>query len=91
MRTLLFLDPKDNIAVSLADLEVGQIIEQEGIAITVLNPISRGHKIATQEIIKGAGVIKYGERMGHATVDIKIGEHVHTHNVLGDRLSSEQL
>jgi hypothetical protein len=29
--------------------------------------------------------------MGHATSDIQIGEHVHIHNVLGDRLSTEQV
>ena len=29
--------------------------------------------------------------MGHATCEINIGEHVHTHNVLGDRLSAEQI
>jgi hypothetical protein len=28
--------------------------------------------------------------MGHATKDITRGEHVHTHNVLGDRLSTEK-
>jgi hypothetical protein len=38
---------------------------------------------------KGDGVIKYGERMGHATKAIEVGCHVHTHNVLGDRLSTE--
>ena len=40
---------------------------------------------------KNEGVIKYGERMGHATTDIGVGEHVHVHNVLGDRLSTEQV
>ena len=41
--------------------------------------------------MKNDGIIKYGERMGHATRDIQVGEHVHTHNVLGDRLSKEQV
>lgn len=27
----------------------------------------RGHKISTADIAKGDGIIKYGERMGHAT------------------------
>jgi altronate dehydratase len=52
--------------------------------------IPRGHKVATADIKKGDGIIKYGERMGHATKDITRGEHVHTHNVLGDRLSTEK-
>ena len=91
MRKLLFLHPSDNIAVSLADLSEGEVIEQDGTTIKVLNKINRGHKIATKVIKKNDGIIKYGERMGHATTDIQIGEHVHTHNVLGDRLSTEQV
>jgi altronate hydrolase len=91
MRNLLILNTDDNIAVALADLEAHVQIEQDGLQIEVLNKIPRGHKIATREIAKDEGIIKYGERMGHATCHIKIGEHVHTHNVLGDRLSAEQV
>jgi altronate hydrolase len=72
------------------DLEIGEVIGQDGLSLTIRNRIPRGHKIATKNISKDGGIIKYGERMGHATSDIKIGEHVHTHNVLGDRLSTEQ-
>ena len=88
-RTVLFLNPADNIAVCLQDFTPGDEIIQDGHTIAVLNPIPRGHKVATKSITKGDGVIKYGERMGHATTDIQIGEHVHTHNVLGDRVSTE--
>jgi len=91
MRNLLILNNADNIAVALTDLEVGSQIEQDGLEIKVLSVIPRGHKIATKNIAKDAGIIKYGERMGHATSNIEIGEHVHTHNVLGDRLSAEQV
>lgn len=90
MRKLLFLDPKDNIAVSLVDLQEGETIAQDEVSIKVLNHIPRGHKIAVRGIRKDAGIIKYGERMGHATSDISVGEHVHVHNVLGDRLTAEQ-
>jgi altronate hydrolase len=91
MRKILILDSRDNIAVCLADLSVGEVIEQDDISIKVLNNIPRGHKIASRPIAKDDGIIKYGERMGHATAAISVGEHVHTHNVLGDRLSSEQV
>ena len=40
-----------------------------------------GHKYALRDIKKGEDVIKYGNPIGHATEDIKAGEHVHTHNV----------
>ena len=90
MRKLLILDPKDNIAVCLSDMAEGEIVLQDDLVIHVLNPIPRGHKVATRDIAKGTGIIKYGERMGHATSDISIGEHVHVHNILGDRLSTEK-
>ena len=40
-----------------------------------------GHKYALRDIACGENVIKYGNPIGHATSDIKKGEHVHTHNV----------
>lgn len=90
-RKILILSEKDNIAVCLVDVEIGEIINQDGLNLTIQNRIPRGHKVATRPITKDEGIIKYGERMGHATSDINIGQHVHTHNVLGDRLSSEQV
>jgi len=86
----LILDARDNVAVCLVDLEVGDLIEQDNINIKVISRIARGHKIASREIAKGEGIIKYGERMGHAVAPIAIGEHVHVHNILGDRLSTEK-
>ena len=47
-----------------------------------------GHKYALSDIKKGENVIKYGSAIGHATCDIKAGEHVHTHN-LKTNLSGE--
>lgn len=88
MRKILILDLRDNIAVCLTDLCVGELIEQDDISITALNSVPRGHKIALKPIAQDAGVIKYGERMGHAVVPIAAGEHVHVHNVLGDRLAT---
>jgi hypothetical protein len=90
-RKILILSEKDNIAVCLVDMEIGEVIAQDGISLTIQNRIPRGHKVAMSAIAKDEGIIKYGERMGHATSEIKIGEHVHTHNVLGDRLSTEQV
>ena len=91
MRKILILDPRDNIAVCLADIAIGETVAQDDITITAKNQIPRGHKIALREIAKNDGIIKYGERMGHAIAPIAIGEHVHVHNILGDRLSAEQV
>lgn len=43
--------------------------------------LADGHKYALRDIKKGENIIKYGNPIGHATADIKAGEHVHTHNV----------
>ena len=40
-----------------------------------------GHKYALRDIKAGENIIKYGNPIGHATEDIKAGEHVHSHNV----------
>ena len=41
-----------------------------------------GHKYALRDLKAGENVIKYGNPIGHATCDIKKGEHVHSHNVV---------
>ncbi len=43
--------------------------------------VNTGHKVALKCIVAGEDVIKYGFPIGHATSDIKVGEHVHTHNL----------
>jgi hypothetical protein len=89
MRKVLVLNPADNIAICLEDMPAGTVIDQDNLKLTITQTIPRGHKVASRAVTKGDGIIKYGERMGHATKDISVGEHVHTHNVLGDRLSTE--
>jgi len=52
--------------------------------------LENGHKYAIRPIKKGENVIKYGNPIGHATADIGVGDHVHTHNVatnLSDNLT----
>ncbi len=57
-------------------------------SMLVINPkdnveinLSDGHKYALRDIAEGENIIKYGCPIGHATADIKKGEHVHTHNI----------
>ncbi len=42
--------------------------------------LNDGHKYALCDIASGENIIKYGCPIGHATENIKKGEHVHTHN-----------
>jgi arabinonate dehydratase len=41
----------------------------------------RGHKIARHRVAAGQPVVKLGEIIGAASVDIASGDHVHTHNL----------
>ena len=43
--------------------------------------ITDGHKYAVCDIKSGENIIKYGQPIGHATENIKKGEHVHSHNM----------
>ena len=82
---MLMMDPKDNIAVCLRDFKAGEKVSlrvgPKTTHVKVQDPIPRGHKICVEEIQNGARVIKYGEVIGRASTDIRIGQHVHVHNV----------
>lgn len=54
-----------------------KIHERDNVEVNLEN----GHKYAIRDIKNGESVIKYGFPIGHATCDIKAGEHVHTHNL----------
>lgn len=43
--------------------------------------LADGHKYARRDIAAGENVVKYGSPIGHATREIRAGEHVHTHNL----------
>lgn len=47
--------------------------------------IPYGHKIALRDIRKGEHIIKYGESIGLASVDIKEAQYVHVHNIESER------
>ena len=43
------------------------------------------HKVAVRDIKRGDHILKYGEKLGVATQDIKLGEHVHVQNLDSER------
>jgi altronate dehydratase small subunit len=83
----LLIDPKDNVATAIRQLEKGETFETKAgemqIQVTLCRDIPLGHKFALRKIPVGEPVIKYGETIGLATCDIAAGEHVHIHNVEG--------
>ena len=85
MKSVLAISDRDNVATALEALEPGRTLDVRGTAVTVCDPIPRGHKIALTAIASGTPVIKYGSPIGLATADISAGAHVHTHNVASSR------
>jgi altronate dehydratase len=83
---LVILDPRDNVATAADNLHVGGTATTGDISVEIRDDIPRGHKIALQPIPLGANVIRYGEIIGSATADVAIGQHVHVHNLISNRL-----
>lgn len=73
------LHNSDNVVVATTDLETDTALGLNN--IVVKDAVPRSHKIASQHIAAGAGIIKYGQTIAYASREINAGEHVHTHNV----------
>ncbi len=83
MRDVVRLNPDDNLVIALRDLSPG--FQPDGVPVPLLGPVARGHKIATASIAAGENVIRYGQIIGQAKVDIAPGEHIHVQNLgMGD-------
>lgn len=76
---ILRIHVRDNVAVALEDLSPGSVIGDN--RLNIIDPIPAGHKVALLPIKSGDRVIKYGQVIGFAKVDIAPGEHGHTHNI----------
>lgn len=85
-RKLLVMNKKDNVGMALQDTKKNDILK------IILNGKVSGdlkanedidiyHKYAIANIPKDSQVIKYGELIGIATENIKVGDHVHVNNV----------
>ncbi|MDI6725905.1 MAG: UxaA family hydrolase, partial [Smithellaceae bacterium] len=85
MTKALIINPRDNVAVVLAEVKAGTAVEvttAEGtIVIAAREDIRFGHKIALRELAADEPVIKYGEEIGQARTIINIGDWVHLHNL----------
>ncbi|MGL4253000.1 MAG: UxaA family hydrolase [Fusobacteriaceae bacterium] len=77
MKKYIKIHKKDNVFIAIEKIEAGAVIEN----IQVLEEIPIGHKVATEDILKGKHVVKYGQSIGCATQDIKRGSWIHTHNL----------
>ncbi len=77
MNKLFKINDKDNVAVALEELKKGEIIDN----IKLLDDIPFGHKVLLNDLKNGENIIKYGNPIGHLTIDCKKGQHIHEHNL----------
>lgn len=80
----IIINNGDSVAVALQNLKANETINLAGQEIVLCDDITRGHKFAIKNIASGESVIKYGYAIGRAKCDIKVGQHVHSHNVKTD-------
>ena len=84
----ILLNPKDDVATALTQLDAGQTVNvtldddsaSVAYAIDLREAIQFGHKYALRDIAKGEPILKYGLPIGNALDDIPTGAWVHVHN-----------
>lgn len=92
----VIISEKDNVVVAIEPIKKGELVEFKNMEgdkqeIEALDDVKIYHKIALKDIKEGEPVIKYGEHIGFAIKDIKVGEHVHVHNTEGRREDLEAI
>ena len=75
-RTLV-LNPADNIAVALANLDAGTETAQGRITA---KRVPKGHKFTVRPVRAGEAIVKFGQIIGFAKEGLPAGEWVHEHN-----------
>ncbi|MDO8358802.1 MAG: altronate dehydratase family protein [Devosia sp.] len=73
----LLLNPADNVAVALSNLDVGTETP-EGVRTTKRVP--RGHKFTVRPVAASEAIVKFGQIIGFAKTALPAGEWVHEHN-----------
>ncbi|WP_425635808.1 UxaA family hydrolase [Algoriphagus yeomjeoni] len=77
----LLIHPKDNVLVALQDLKAGEIVEHNGLKITLKDSIPAKHKFAINELKTNSQVFMYGGIVGKTLSTIPSGGVLSTQNV----------
>lgn len=87
MIQFLVHEKADSVGVATVDIKQGEKAEglymdsQEPITIEALADIPLGHKIALVDCKPEDTILKYGYDIGKVVAEIKVGDHVHVHNL----------
>jgi len=80
-RSVLQLDPRDNVLIALTGLPAGERAEFEGQVYTLPKTVPAKHKFAMRNLAIGGDVIMYGVLVGRAVKPIAAGELLTTGNI----------
>ncbi len=84
---ILLHEASDDVGVAALDIKAGEEIQAvtldgEPVAVVkVIEDIPLGHKVAMRDLASGKHIREYGRAIGYAYTDIKLGQHVHVHNI----------
>lgn len=85
MAEFIKINPADNVAVAINDVEAGCGFDIDGVSITTLKKIPAGHKVALKDLAEGEDVVKYGFPIGHLLQAVPQGGLI-DHSVLKTNL-----
>lgn len=85
----IHLHPADNVAIARVPIPEGAGLKIGGRAVTAVDAIGAGHKVAIEAIAPGEVVLRYGQVIGRARIAIQPGQHIHTHNLAYEELEQD--
>ena len=93
---ILLHEASDDVGVAAMDIKAGEEVEAvtlEGnpvVAVKLIEDVPLGHKVAMRNMENGKHVQEYGRAIGYTIQDIKLGAHVHVHNIKSLRWSASK-
>jgi (2R)-sulfolactate sulfo-lyase subunit alpha len=87
MIAFLMHEDNDSVGVAVTDIRQGEQARGRSLhgnaapEVKALMDIPLGHKIALRDFKVGDTITKYGCDIGKVVAPIKLGEHVHVHNL----------
>ena len=85
MAEFIKINPADNVAVAIHDVEAGGCFDVDGVQIVPQTLIPAGHKVALKDIAEGEDIVKYGFPIGHLLKAVSQGGLI-DHSVLKTNL-----
>lgn len=89
-KTVLQLDPSDNVLIALRDLRAGERISFSDREHVLTTDVPSKHKFVTEEIPVGGSVVMYGVLIGKAREPIHAGGVVTTRNTQHDSAAFQE-